>query len=139
VRTPSELVDRFRAEGLRVTPQRELIFQLLHQNASHPTADAIYLAASQTMSTISVKTVYQVLSDLRDLGEIQSWEFGTGALRYDPNLTDHHHLVCTTCDAVFDVAVDASDLSLARSQKQGFAVDSVEITYRGQCESCQAG
>jgi Fur family transcriptional regulator, peroxide stress response regulator len=138
VRSPSELVDRFRAEGLKVTPQRELIFRLLHENYGHPTAEAIYLAASQTMSTISLKTVYLVLNDLRDLGEIQSWEFGTGAIRYDPNVRDHHHLVCTNCDAVFDVDVDSSELSLPRSQKQGFSVDSVEITYRGQCASCHS-
>jgi Fe2+ or Zn2+ uptake regulation protein len=132
-----ELVDRFRSEGLKVTPQRELIFRLLHENHSHPTAESIYLVATQTMSTISLKTVYQVLNDLRDLGEIQSLEFGTGAIRFDPNVEDHHHLVCSSCNSVFDVAVDSSEVSLSNAQRQGFTVGSVEITYRGICRPCR--
>ena len=37
MKTVDELTTRFRAEGLRVTPQRQAIFRLLHGVDSHPT------------------------------------------------------------------------------------------------------
>ena len=104
---------------------------------SHPTADAVYAAAVATMPTISLKTVYQVLNDLRELGEIQTIEVGTGSLRFDPNTSDHHHLVCRECGLVSDVEVDASDLAIPRSKRSGFTIDAVEVTFRGQCADCK--
>ena len=38
---PAELVDSFRANGLKVTPQRQLLFRLLHDKDGHPTAEAL--------------------------------------------------------------------------------------------------
>jgi Fur family transcriptional regulator, peroxide stress response regulator len=138
MQSSSALVDRFRAEGLKVTPQRELVFRLLQDNQSHPTAESVFAAAREVMPMISLKTVYQVLHDLRDLGEIQTLELGTGALRFDPNTGDHHHLVCTSCSSVVDVTLDTSDLSLSRTQRHGFTVDAVEVTFRGLCSTCRS-
>jgi Fe2+ or Zn2+ uptake regulation protein len=138
VKSPAELVDLFRSEGLKATPQRDLVFRILHDNHTHPTAEAIYIAATTTMPTISLKTVYQVLNDLRELGEIQSLDFGTGAARFDPNIGDHHHLVCTSCGAIFDVHMDDTELALPRSQRHGFVVDDVEVTFRGRCGQCRS-
>ncbi len=135
---PSEMVDRFRAEGLKVTPQRELVFRLLHGNQMHPSADVVFAAARESMPMISLKTVYQVLHDLRELGEIQTIEVGTGSLRFDPNTAEHHHLVCTSCGRVADVQIDTSPMTLSRSQRSGFDIDAVEVTFRGTCSACRS-
>ena len=71
MRTPAELVDAFRANGLKVTPQRRLLFDLLHDNTSHPTADALFTQASAQMPGISLRTVYQTLNDLTSMGELR--------------------------------------------------------------------
>ncbi len=42
MRTPAELTDAFRAQGWKVTPQRQLLFGLLHDNVTHPSADALF-------------------------------------------------------------------------------------------------
>lgn len=138
MKSPAELVDLFRSEGLKATPQRDLVFRILHDNHTHPTAEAIYTVAATTMPTISLKTVYQVLNDLREFGEIQSLDFGTGATRFDPNIGDHHHLVCTSCGAIFDIHIDDTELVLPRSQRHGFVVDDVEVTFRGRCGQCRS-
>jgi Fur family transcriptional regulator, stress-responsive regulator len=137
VRTPAELTVLFRSKGLKVTPQRELVFRLLHGNTSHPTADAVYNAAVEVMPMMSLKTVYQVLNDLKALGELQTIEVGTGAARFDPNTGDHHHLVCNGCGVVHDIEINASDLALAHGQRHGFSVSDVEITFRGLCPTCR--
>jgi Fur family transcriptional regulator, stress-responsive regulator len=138
VRTPTELTALFRSKGMKVTPQRELVFRLLHENTSHPTADSVYGAAVEVMPMMSLKTVYQVLNDLKALGELQTIEVGTGAARFDPNTGDHHHLVCNGCGVVHDIEINASDLALARGQRHGFSVSDVEITFRGLCPACRA-
>jgi Fe2+ or Zn2+ uptake regulation protein len=138
MRTTVELTSLFRERGLKVTPQRELVFRLLQGNVTHPTAEAVYSSALEVMPMISLKTVYQVLNDLRALGEIQSIEVGTGALRFDPNTTDHHHLVCQGCADVRDVHVDTSELSLSRAQRSGFSLEGVDVTFRGLCASCRS-
>ena len=138
MQSPTELAERFRDRGLKVTPQRQLIFRLLHGNGVHPTADAVFEAARAEMPTISLKTVYQTLNDLAEMGELQTLEVGTGAARFDPNVGRHHHLVCTRCGSVRDVEVDASSLAPPERTLGGFTVESTDVVFRGLCASCVA-
>ena len=61
----------FREQGLRVTPQRQAIFRLLHGDDSHPTVESLFERARAEMPTISLKTVYQTVHDLEALGEVR--------------------------------------------------------------------
>jgi Fe2+ or Zn2+ uptake regulation protein len=137
MRTTDELTSRFRAEGLRVTPQRQAIFRLLEGNDGHPTVEALYEAARSEMPTISLKTVYQTVHDLAEMGEVEVIDLGTGATRVDPNVEHpHHHLVCTRCGMVRDVPLDLSDVRVPARLRHGFSVASVEVNFRGLCEGC---
>lgn len=137
MRTPAELTDLFRTRGLKVTPQRQCIFRLLHGNEVHPTAEAVYAAARAEMPTISLRTVYQTLSDLAEMGEVLSLDLGTGSTRFDPNVDGHHHLVCTGCGKVRDLFVDA-DVRLPDDQLRGFHPTATEVVVRGLCTDCQS-
>jgi Fur family transcriptional regulator, stress-responsive regulator len=139
VRDVDELTARFRARGLRVTPQRQTIFRLLHGAAAHPTVESLYEAARAQMPTISRKTVYQTVHDLEALGEVHVLDVGTGTIRVDPNVEHaHHHLVCSDCGAVRDVLVDVADLRVPARYRHDFQVEAVEVIFRGRCESCAA-
>jgi Fur family transcriptional regulator, stress-responsive regulator len=133
----SELTDLFRDRGLRVTPQRQAIFDLLQSEASHPTVEALYEQARARMPTISLKTVYQTVHDLAALGEVHVLDLGTGSLRVDPNVeAEHHHLVCTACGRVRDLPVEFDGLRVPARFRREFIVDDVEVIFRGRCESC---
>ena len=139
MRTVDELTERFRDQGLRVTPQRQAIFGLLQGDASHPTVEALYERARAAMPTISLKTVYQTLHDLEAMHEVELIHLGTGSVRVDPNVEHaHHHLICTICGRVRDVLVDVRDLRLAARDRRGFRVADVEVHFRGVCEDCAA-
>jgi Fe2+ or Zn2+ uptake regulation protein len=138
MRTPGELTSEFRANGLKVTPQRQLLFRLLHGNQTHPTADALFAAASAEMPGISLRTVYQTLSDLESMGELRSLDVGTGATRFDPNLDEHHHVVCDRCGVVRDVYVRGAD-QLAVEGLAGFEVGETAIVFHGRCSACASG
>jgi Fe2+ or Zn2+ uptake regulation protein len=134
-----ELTERFRAEGLRVTPQRQVIFRLLHGNDEHPTVETLYESARCEMPTISLKTVYQTVHDLEAMGEVTLLDLGTGSVRVDPNVgVRHHHLICTRCNKVRDVVIDVGKLSVPAKARQGFHVDDVEVHFRGVCDDCAA-
>ena len=135
VKSPNELTEMFRANGLKVTPQRQLLFRLMHGNTVHPTADALFAEASAQMPGISLRTVYQTLSDLASMGELRSIDLGTGATRFDPNTDDHHHVVCSSCGDVRDVYVSGSD-RLSVEGLDGFVVEEATILFNGVCAAC---
>ena len=95
MRSPEELTQIFRARGLKITPQRQSIFRVLHGSTVHPTAEAVYHSVRAEMPSISLRTVYQTLNDLAAMGEIQAIDLGTGSIRFDrtPDRTT------TSCDS----------------------------------------
>lgn len=135
MRTPTELAEAFRARGLKVTPQRQLLFGLLDGNGEHPTAEALYAEASARMPGISLRTVYTTLSDLVEMGELTSLCLDNGAMRFDPNVDEHHHLVCNRCAAVVDVYVDGAD-QLRIDGLGDFRHLSTSIVFHGTCGTC---
>ena len=135
-----QLADRLRARGLRVTPQRQVVFGLLDGNQEHPTVEALHDAARATLPAISLKTVYQTVHDLESLGEVRLLDVGTGAVRVDPNVErPHHHLLCTECHRVRDVLTDVGEVHLAERDRQGFTIRDVQVVFRGTCDRCTAG
>jgi Fe2+ or Zn2+ uptake regulation protein len=137
VNSVAELTDRFRAQGLRVTPQRQVIFRLLADNAEHPTVEALYEAARVEMPTISLKTVYQTVHDLENMGEVHLIDLGTGSVRVDPNVEHlHHHVICTSCGRVRDVLIDVANLRVPAAERQGFEVSDVHVHFHGICAEC---
>ena len=131
MQAPDLVAAKYREQGRRLTPQRKLIFSLLHENATHPTADGLFAVASKRMPGISLRTVYQTLDELSEMGEIQLMRCDGGAVRFDPNIDDHHHALDAATGEVFDVYVD--NLSALRAQlPEGFEVENVSIVFHGR-------
>ncbi|MDA8058423.1 MAG: Fur family transcriptional regulator [Actinomycetota bacterium] len=139
MQTPEELTARFRATGRKVTAQRQCVFRVLQGDESHPSAEAVHAAARRQVETISLKTVYQTLHDLTELGEIAALDIGTGMVRFDPNVEEpHHHLVCRVCGKVSDLVVDFPELSVPERAAQGFELGAPEVVFRGRCPECRS-
>ncbi len=137
MRSPAELTDAFRQQGLKLTPQRQLLFRLLHGNATHPSAETLYAQASELMPGISLRTIYQTLNDLTAMGDLQQVSVGSGPARFDPNVDDHHHTVCGRCGEVVDVYV-ANMSALRIDGLDGFRPDSTRLILSGTCKRCVA-
>lgn len=136
MKSPEELSEIFRAKGLKITPQRQAIFQILYNGAEHPTAEAVYAKAQEQMPTMSLRTVYQTLNDLAEMGEITQLDLGTGSARFDTNLDSHQHLVCSSCGEVRDIAVDFTDFEFPGHLLNGFSISSTDVVFRGHCANC---
>jgi Fe2+ or Zn2+ uptake regulation protein len=126
-----------RERGLRVTPQRMAIVAQLAGNTEHPTVEALFDAARVDMPAISLKTVYQTVHDLEELGEVRLLDVGTGQVRVDPNVEHrHHHVVCGSCGRVRDVEIEFPHVTLPRRYRAGVHLDAVDVNFRGICAPC---
>ncbi len=126
-----------------MTPQRQLIFRLLAGNDRHPSADVLFATASAAMPGISLRTIYQTLTDLTSMGELRALDVGAGATRFDPNIDDHHHVICDHCGDVRDVYVSGVEslrlLSDADAEAHGiFEIDRTQVVFRGTCSPCRS-
>lgn len=88
------------------------------------------------MPGLSLRTVYQTLTDLVSMGEIRLLDLGPGASRFDPNTDEHHHVVCSSCGEVRDVYVEDAP-GLAITGADDFVVDSASILFHGLCAVCR--
>lgn len=136
------LLDSLRKNGLKLTPQRRLICQLVTTNVTHPTAEELHDKATEAMPGMSLKTVYTTLYELAELEAIRLVNVGSGGFRVESNMDPHSHLVCRRCGLVTDVPVDpetaAGGAVSERSvlEQYDFEIEHKEIIFRGVCGTC---
>jgi len=138
MRSPAALADAFRSSGRKLTPQRERIFRVLHENPTHPTAESVHAEVVVDMPSVSLRTVYATLHELAEMGELVQLDLGTGSARFDPNVSDHHHLVCESCGSVSDIDLDVPAFAGAAERAAGFQVCATQVVLRGRCARCAA-
>ncbi|MEU7316253.1 Fur family transcriptional regulator [Streptomyces sp. NPDC007083] len=136
----SDLLERLRRRGWRMTAQRRVVAEVLDGEHVHLTADEVLARAAARLPEISRATVYNALGELVLLGEVREVATDGRAKRYDPNAhRAHHHLVCSDCGTIRDVHPDGDPLAdLPASERFGFTVSGAELTYRGRCPDCAA-
>ena len=118
--------------GLRSTPQRELVYNVLLQKRDHPTADEVYARVRAEMPTISLATVYNCLEALVQCEVVRAVNFERGPRRYCPNLKPHAHFLDETTGETYDVDLPESLLEQVRAiLPAGHKANSVEIIFRG--------
>ena len=97
----SDLLERLRARGWRMTSQRRVVAEVLSGEHVHLTADEVHARAVERLPEIARATVYNTLGELVSLGEVVELSTDGRAKRYDPNARrPHQHLVCTECGCV---------------------------------------
>ncbi|MEV6047666.1 Fur family transcriptional regulator [Streptomyces xanthochromogenes] len=134
----SDLLERLRGRGWRMTSQRRVVAEVLAGDHVHLTADEVHGRAAQRLPEISRATVYNTLGELVSLGEVLEVSTDGRAKRYDPNAHQpHQHLVCSQCGTIRDVHPVGDPLDdLPAGERFGFTLAGVEVTYRGLCPAC---
>ena len=91
--------------GLRCTPQRLAVYDILIQAAHHPTAEDVYQAVRSSIPRISLATVYKSLEALVAIGVATKLTAGIGATRarYDARRDLHYHFRCLRTGTVRDL------------------------------------
>jgi Fur family transcriptional regulator, peroxide stress response regulator len=91
--------------GLRCTPQRLAVYDILIQADHHPTAEDVYQAVRESIPRISLATVYKSLEALVAIGVATKLTAGIGATRarYDARRDLHYHFRCLRTGTVHDL------------------------------------
>lgn len=97
-----EIADMLSSKGLRVTPQRIAIFDAIFELNNHPTAENIIEFIKPSHPNISLGTVYKVLDSFVENHLLKKVKTESGIMRYDPLLSQHHHLYCEETDRIED-------------------------------------
>ena len=99
--------ENLREKGLKVTPQRVAIFEAILELDNHPTAEGIIDFIKISHPNISVGTVYKVLDLFVENNFIKKVKTDKDVMRYDPLLSNHHHLYCSETERIEDFEDDA--------------------------------
>ena len=130
-------IDTCRRRQLKITPQRVAIYRLLIQSKQHPTADLMFRAVKKEFPNISFDTVNRTLLTFADLGVVEVVEVFGGSKRFDPDITDHHHLHCVACGRIIDFEYACyARLEVPKAITGRFKVISKRVVLKGYCENC---
>ena len=133
------ILDLLRRRGGRVTTPRRVIVTALLDAPDHVTADVLAEAVQRNHPDIHRSTVYRTLETLTELGVVEHAHLGHGPAVY--HLTDeaHHHLVCTSCGAVIEVAPRLlAGVGRSVEREFGFRLDATHFALGGHCRACSA-
>ena len=121
----------------RMTRQRTVILDQLRQMCSHPTADELYVAVRGELPSVSMGTIYRNLDVLAKSGHIRKLDTGGGQARFDAEMEPHHHVRCSQCGRVDDVAISAGmEISPPKKSEHGFHIDAYRVEFEGRCPDC---
>ena len=136
----SSVRGQFHDRGLRWTPQRRTVVEVLSGIRGHITgAELIERCRARDPETIP-STVYRTLDALEELGLVRHGHGADGREEYHvgPD-AEHGHLYCAGCGGRWEIgSAEAADIVRAFRTADGFEVDLSHVTVVGRCAACAA-
>lgn len=136
----STIHELLRSKGMKVTPQRIAILNMLMNTKAHPTAEAIFKALEPTNPTMSLATVYKTLDSFSNAEIIQVLSIDGESLHYDYDTSFHPHIICRKCGSVCDININVSDeinsIVNKISDETKYDIDKEQLFFYGLCEDC---
>ena len=131
-----------RARGIRLTRQRELLFEIIDNAHRHLNADQLFELAKKRDPKINRVTVYRTLKVLKQEGlidELDLLHYEGEQHYYETRLKrEHAHVVCLECGAVqefFGAPIQALREQITASL--GFKIAVARTEVGGVCADCQ--
>jgi len=117
----------------RLTNQKRVILEYLKSVKTHPSAKEVYFQVKKKLPQISLGTVYRVLNQLKEKGEVR--EILTEVSHFDGDTSFHSHFICEKCKKIFDVFEEIPELK-NKKLKVGKIKD-YQIIFYGFCKKCK--
>jgi Fur family peroxide stress response transcriptional regulator len=129
---------RCRKGGLKVTPQRSVVYKVLARSKEHPSTEMVYRRARRILPNISLDTVHRTLLTLSEIGAAFVVE-GTGdAKRFDGNMENHQHFKCVKCKRIVDFCHKGfENISVPAVIGKKHRVLRKKVYFEGICDFCR--
>lgn len=126
--------------GHRLTAARQLILAVLVQCGGHISADGLAERVREQAPNVGRMTVYRTLDLLSETGLIRPVYQGTGAAHYVLlENGHHHHLICTNCAQVQEVAdCGLEELETLLGRRFDFQIQGHLVEFYGLCAACRS-
>lgn len=130
---------RLRANGLRWTPQRHALLEVLAGVDGHVTGAELVERSRAIDPATTPSTVYRTLDVLEDLGVVRHSHGLEGRQEFHVNpRADHGHLVCSSCGRSWELAADeARTLVDGLRAGRDFEVAVEHLSIEGRCGACR--
>ncbi len=133
----SRFEEVLRRAGVKRTHQRMEIFREVARTGEHPDAQTVFRRVARRIPSISLDTVYRTLRLFQDLGLITALGTNHERIRFDANMNDHHHFVCTRCGKTLDFhSREFDELSVPEEVRDFGRVERNHVELRGVCAKC---
>lgn len=139
MQTVCQAVSILKSIGVRATPARVLMLEVLHSSSRLFTAQELH--ADLPAGTADLATVYRFLALLVRKNLAREITGTDGVLYYEMACVhnpSHPHFECRTCGRIYCLPE-----SLAEQWKpfpcspQGHGIESVSVVFRGTCSECR--
>ncbi|GDY33303.1 Fur family transcriptional regulator [Gandjariella thermophila] len=135
-RSDTEVAERLREAGLRVTRPRLAVVTALRAMGGHHTADEVHVHLARRNVGLPRTSVYNSLAVLAEVGVVLRADVGPGAVVYEVADTWHHHFVCRRCGAVSDVPCVVGERPCLTPDGEVGRVEEAQVIFRGVCRHC---
>ena len=134
------LRERLHAGGLRWTPQRRILVEVLSRSDGHVTGAELVERCRAVDPATTPSTVYRTLDVLEELGIVRHAHGADGREEFHvlPD-AEHGHLHCRGCRQTWEIDADeAATLVAALQADRSFRVDLSHLSVSGLCRECAA-
>ena len=134
------ILDRFRADGHRITKARGNILKIFLASSTPLSAVELTSRLAAVNITVNKTTVYREIDFLKKQEIIRELQFGDGKKRFEqwPE-NHHHHLVCIGCDSIecieLDGCLEAEEKKILR--ENNFKTINHALEFQGLCAKCR--
>ena len=123
--------------NMRLTSQRQVIFEELIKVKSHPTANEVYDMVRKRLPRIGLGTVYRNLNLLAELGIIRRLEVGGEQKLFDGDISPHYHIRCIKCNRVDDIFIKMDrGLEKGAASCCDYKILDHHVQFSGICSKC---
>jgi Fe2+ or Zn2+ uptake regulation protein len=129
-----------RERGVRITPQRALIWQTLAESGRHFTADELWERVSGSLPGLEVSTVYRSLDAMKEAGLVVESRLPAGPMVFEARSAQHPHLICDACGSISHLEAEAGRrLREVLGEYAGeFGIQELHVVAKGLCPSCKS-
>jgi Fur family transcriptional regulator, ferric uptake regulator len=126
-------------KGLKLTPQRRLIVDIIHDAKTHITAEEIIANVKQKMPGVNKSTIYRTLDLLEETGCVYKSEAHDQFIYHHAEEGHHHHLVCEHCGKTLECEEDMfGPLEKSLQKRFGFQTEFKHVVIKGICQECRS-
>jgi Fur family ferric uptake transcriptional regulator len=136
----AEVRELLHARGMRWTPQRRALLEVLAETRGHITGSELLERCRQLDPETIPSTVYRTLDVLEELGLVRHAHGADGRQEFHVLPEEEHgHLRCVVCGESWEIdAAEATQILAALEAQRGFAVDLSHLAIAGTCAACRA-